>query len=142
MKPLRAVRPRQPESAADIELGPPNSLLKRGWTKQSVLAGIEVTVVGYQSKDGAKRANWSRYHTPPMANSCLRVHRAALAPLRNEVTCALVVTSETRKKTAVYQCDQGPTRSRLPFLSCGHPWFDFTQDCAKVSRKRCRESEL
>jgi Family of unknown function (DUF6152) len=40
-----------------IELGPPNSLLKRGWTKQSVPAGIEVTVVGYQSKDGAKRAN-------------------------------------------------------------------------------------
>jgi hypothetical protein len=40
-----------------IELGPPNSLLKRGWNKQSVLAGIGVTVVGYQSKDGAKRAN-------------------------------------------------------------------------------------
>jgi Family of unknown function (DUF6152) len=40
-----------------IELGPPNSLLKRGWTKQSVPAGIEVIVVGYQSKDGAKRAN-------------------------------------------------------------------------------------
>src|SRR5262249_51665223 len=40
-----------------IELGPPNSLLKRGWTKQSVPAGIDVTVVGYQSKDGAKRAN-------------------------------------------------------------------------------------
>src|SRR6476646_1974965 len=40
-----------------IELGPPNSLLKRGWTKQSVPVGSEVTVVGYQSKDGAKRAN-------------------------------------------------------------------------------------
>jgi hypothetical protein len=40
-----------------IELGPPNSLLKRGWTKQSVPAGLQVTVVGYLSKDGAKRAN-------------------------------------------------------------------------------------
>jgi hypothetical protein len=40
-----------------IELGPPNSLLKRGWTKQSVPAGLEVTVIGYQAKDGAKRAN-------------------------------------------------------------------------------------
>ena len=40
-----------------IELGPPNSLIKRGWTKQSVPVGIEVEVVGYQSKDGAKRAN-------------------------------------------------------------------------------------
>src|SRR5215471_15048289 len=35
-----------------IELGPPNSLIKRGWTKQSVPAGLEVTVVGYLSKDG------------------------------------------------------------------------------------------
>jgi hypothetical protein len=40
-----------------IELGPPNSLLKRGWTKQSIPAGLPVTVVGYLSKDGAKRAN-------------------------------------------------------------------------------------
>lgn len=40
-----------------IELGPPNSLIKRGWTKKSVPAGIEILVVGYQSKDGATRAN-------------------------------------------------------------------------------------
>ncbi len=40
-----------------IELGPPNSLLKRGWTKKSVPAGIEVVIVGYQAKDGARRAN-------------------------------------------------------------------------------------
>ena len=40
-----------------IELGPPNSLLKRGWTKQSVPVGADVVVVGYLSKDGAKRAN-------------------------------------------------------------------------------------
>jgi hypothetical protein len=40
-----------------IELGPPNSLIKRGWTKQSVPTGVEIEVVGYQSRDGAKRAN-------------------------------------------------------------------------------------
>ena len=40
-----------------IELGPPNSLIKRGWTKTSVPAGIEIVVVGYQAKDGASRAN-------------------------------------------------------------------------------------
>jgi hypothetical protein len=40
-----------------IELGPPNSLLKRGWNKQSVPVGADVVVVGYLSKDGAKRAN-------------------------------------------------------------------------------------
>ena len=40
-----------------IELGPPNALLKRGWTKQSVPVGLEVLVDGYQAKDGALRAN-------------------------------------------------------------------------------------
>ena len=40
-----------------IELGPPNALIKRGWTKQSVPVGMEVIVDGYQSKDGALRAN-------------------------------------------------------------------------------------
>ena len=40
-----------------IELGPPNALIKRGWTKQSVPIGMEVIVDGYQSKDGALRAN-------------------------------------------------------------------------------------
>jgi hypothetical protein len=40
-----------------IELGPPNSLIKRGWTKQSIPAGLDVTVVGYLAKDGSNRAN-------------------------------------------------------------------------------------
>lgn len=40
-----------------IELGPPNALLKRGWTKQSIPVGMEVIVDGYQAKDGALRAN-------------------------------------------------------------------------------------
>ena len=40
-----------------IELGPPNALIKRGWTKKDVPAGIELLVDGYQSKDGAMRAN-------------------------------------------------------------------------------------
>ena len=40
-----------------IELGPPNALLKRGWTKKDVPAGIELIVEGYLAKDGAMRAN-------------------------------------------------------------------------------------
>src|SRR5262245_65953285 len=40
-----------------IELGPPNSLLTRGWNKQSVPVGSDITIVGYLAKDGAKRAN-------------------------------------------------------------------------------------
>lgn len=40
-----------------IELGPPNALIKRGWNQTSVPIGLQVTIVGYQAKDGAKRAN-------------------------------------------------------------------------------------
>src|SRR5262245_27140905 len=41
----------------DIELGPPNALIKRGWTKDSLPAGTELLVDGYQAKDGSMRAN-------------------------------------------------------------------------------------
>ena len=40
-----------------IELGPPNSLIKRGWTRDSVPPGIEIVVEGHQAKDGQRRAN-------------------------------------------------------------------------------------
>src|SRR5258708_8194755 len=40
-----------------IEGGPPNALLKRGWNKRSLPEGTEIVVEGYQSKDGAMRAN-------------------------------------------------------------------------------------
>ena len=41
----------------DIELGPPNALIKRGWNKNSLPPGTELLVEGYQSKDGSTRAN-------------------------------------------------------------------------------------
>src|SRR5258708_7740384 len=40
-----------------VEGGPPNALLKRGWNKRSLPEGTEIVVEGYQSKDGALRAN-------------------------------------------------------------------------------------
>ena len=40
-----------------IEAGTPNTLLRRGLTKTSLLPGTEVTIDGYQSKDGSRRAN-------------------------------------------------------------------------------------
>ena len=40
-----------------IEGGPPNALVRRGWTKHSLPEGTEIVVEGYQSKDGALRAN-------------------------------------------------------------------------------------
>jgi hypothetical protein len=40
-----------------IEGGSPNSLLRRGFTKNSLQAGTTIVVEGYQAKDGANRAN-------------------------------------------------------------------------------------
>jgi hypothetical protein len=51
---------KNPEGAVEswmVEAGAPNALLKRGWTKKSLLEGTEIVVQGYQAKDGALRAN-------------------------------------------------------------------------------------
>jgi hypothetical protein len=40
-----------------VEGGTPNTLLRRGITKNSVTPGLEVVVDGYQALDGSKRAN-------------------------------------------------------------------------------------
>jgi hypothetical protein len=40
-----------------IEAGTPNTLLRRGFTKDSLKVGTEIIVDGYQSKDGSLRAN-------------------------------------------------------------------------------------
>ena len=49
-----------PAGATDewmIEAGSPNTLLRRGLTRDSLKPGTEIVVEGYQSKDGALRAN-------------------------------------------------------------------------------------
>ena len=40
-----------------VEGGSPNALLRRGFTKNSVPAGTEVSVEAFQAKDGTNRAN-------------------------------------------------------------------------------------
>ncbi len=40
-----------------VEAGTPNTLLRRGFTRESLKTGTEVVVDGYQSKDGSLRAN-------------------------------------------------------------------------------------
>jgi len=42
-----------------IECGPPNGLLRRGFTKASLPVGTEILVVGWQAKDDSFRANGS-----------------------------------------------------------------------------------
>ena len=40
-----------------VEGGPPNSLVRRGFTKNSLLPGTDIVVDGYQAIDGSNRAN-------------------------------------------------------------------------------------
>ena len=40
-----------------VEGGTPNTLFRRGFTRDSVKAGMEITVEGYRAKNGANRAN-------------------------------------------------------------------------------------
>jgi hypothetical protein len=40
-----------------VECGAPNVLFRRGITKNSVTAGMEIIVDGYRAKDGSSRAN-------------------------------------------------------------------------------------
>ena len=39
-----------------VEGGPPNSLTRRGFTKEALPVGSEVVVQGFQAKDGSNRA--------------------------------------------------------------------------------------
>ena len=40
-----------------IEGGTPNAMFRRGFTKDSLKAGTEIVVDGYQAKNGTLRAN-------------------------------------------------------------------------------------
>jgi hypothetical protein len=40
-----------------IEGGPPNALFRRGFARNSLPAGAEIVVEGFQAKDGSRRAN-------------------------------------------------------------------------------------
>jgi len=47
-----------------IECGPPNGLLRRGFTKASLPEGTEIVVMGWQAKDDSFRANGSQITLP------------------------------------------------------------------------------
>jgi hypothetical protein len=40
-----------------IEGATPNTLLRRGFSRDTVKAGTEITIIGYRAKNGANRAN-------------------------------------------------------------------------------------
>ena len=53
----RRQRQERPDRDLGVQAGTPNVLFRRGVTKESVKIGMEVTVDGYQAKDGSHRAN-------------------------------------------------------------------------------------
>jgi hypothetical protein len=76
---------KKPDGAVDewmIEAGTPNTLLRRGFTKDSLKAGTEVIVDGYQSKDGSLRAN-GRDITLPNGQTLFLGSSAPDAPDKN-----------------------------------------------------------
>ena len=40
-----------------LELGSPNGLMRRGWTRNSMKIGDTVTVTGWRAKDGSRKGN-------------------------------------------------------------------------------------
>jgi hypothetical protein len=47
-----------------IEGGAPNALIRRGWNRDSLPEGTEVTVLGYRSRDGSFTANGASVTLP------------------------------------------------------------------------------
>jgi len=41
-----------------LEFGAPNALYRRGWSKDSLPVGVEVTVTGFLAKDGSSESVW------------------------------------------------------------------------------------
>ena len=41
----------------EIEVGAPNAMFRRGFTRDSLPVGTEIVVRGYQARDGGQRAN-------------------------------------------------------------------------------------
>ena len=67
-----------------IEAGTPNTLLRRGFTKDSLKARTEVLVDGYQSKDGSLRANGRDLTLPDGKTLFLGSNDAAGAPYQEK----------------------------------------------------------
>ena len=48
----------------NIEMGSPNSLIRRGFTKNTVAPGTQVVVIGYRAKDGSRTVNSTNVTLP------------------------------------------------------------------------------
>ena len=67
-----------------VEAANPNSLLRRGFTKQSLPAGVEIRVEGFQAKDGATRMSGSKLTYVKDGKSLFMGSSGAGAPIETE----------------------------------------------------------
>ena len=51
-----------------IEGGAPNALIRRGWNRDSLPPGTEISVLGYRSRDGQLRASGAEVTLPDGSN--------------------------------------------------------------------------
>jgi len=78
----RRERPGRQSDAWMVEGGAPNALLRRGFSKDSLPAGTEIVIEGYQAKNGSKKAN-GRDITFADAESCSSGRQAPGLRARN-----------------------------------------------------------
>jgi hypothetical protein len=61
---IQVQEPKGKPATWNVEMGSPNSLIRRGFTKNTVPAGTVVVVQGYRAKDGSRTVNSSSITLP------------------------------------------------------------------------------
>ena len=54
---MQVPKPKGEPEIWNVEMGSPNSLIRRGFTRTTVAVGTEVVVQGYRAKDGTRTVN-------------------------------------------------------------------------------------
>ena len=61
---VRVREPKGKPTTWNIEMGSPNSLIRRGFTKDTVAVGTQVVINGYRAKDGSRTVNSTNVTLP------------------------------------------------------------------------------
>ena len=125
-----------------IEGATPNTLLRRGFTRDAVKAGTEITIVGYRAKNGANRANGRDLILPDGSRLFMsspgtgapdegeagaeRAEPSSRDRMRKVLSVALVIVAASGRRPARFstRATRRPRcrRSPRPSLGSGAPW--------------------
>lgn len=61
---VRVQEPDGSEVVWNVEMGSPNSLIRRGFTRNTVAVGTEVVIDGYRARDGSRTVNSTSVRLP------------------------------------------------------------------------------